>query len=316
MSKYFITGCSGFVSQHFLEYLDKHEAAASVLGCDLFKPDFNTLYENITFRFEKIDLLNFDNLEISLSKFQPDYILHLAAFSSVAYSWGQPVKSFLNNTNIYLNLLEAIRKCVIKSRILSIGSSEQYGNCGQDGSPITEEMQYDPVSPYAVARVSQELLSKTYINGFDLDIVCTRSFNHIGPYQKSNFVVASFIEKVTNAKALGKTESSIGVGNLDIVRDFTDVRDVVKAYHLLLKNGSKGEIYNVCSQKGIKLKQLLEKIGEICRIKIYPVKEASLIRPADNKIIIGSNKKIFDHIGWAPAIPIEKSLESMIESRR
>ena len=312
MKKFLITGFSGFVSRHFLEYLENHEIKSIVKGLDISEPDFNR--ENtrsIKCEFEKIDLLNRSKVENIISEFQPDYILHLASYSSVAFSWKEPVISFQNNTNIYLNLLEALRKINVSARILSIGSSEEYGDVDRRDLPLTEDHPLKPVSPYAVARVSQELLSQIYTNGYGLDIVMTRSFNHIGPFQKDIFVIPSFVKQLVKIREkLGSGE--LITGDLEIVRDFTDVRDVVSAYYLLLTQGKKEDIYNVCSGIGFSLKQIIDKICDILNIDINIKLDPNLIRPNDNKIIIGSNKKIETNLGWERKYSLEKSLNDMI----
>lgn len=310
--KYLITGFSGFVSRHFLEYLEKNRIRANVKGLDIIDPDFRREnFRSVKFEFEKIDLLDKEKIENVLSEFQPDYILHLASYSSVAFSWQYPVISFQNNTNIYLNLLEAVRKLNLTTRILSIGSSEAYGDVDKKDLPLAEEHSLKPISPYAVARVSQELLSQIYTRGFGLDIVMTRSFNHIGPFQKDIFVIASFVKQLVKIKSDGGGGELI-TGNTEIVRDFTDVRDVVSAYYLLLTQGETGSIYNVCSGVGFSLRQIIDTICKILDIDINIKVDPKLIRPSDNKVIIGSNEKIKKNHGWEPKYSLEESFKDMI----
>ncbi|MCX5641814.1 MAG: GDP-mannose 4,6-dehydratase, partial [Candidatus Omnitrophica bacterium] len=160
MSNYLITGFSGFVSRHFLEYLAREKRRDSILGIDLNPPGFKANdFPGIKWKYEEIDLMEKKKVENSLRRFRPDYILHLASYSSVAFSWKNPTLSFQNNTNIFLNLLEAVRKIDLPSRILAVGSSDEYGNVTQDCLPLNEDSPLNPVSPYAVARVAQELLA-------------------------------------------------------------------------------------------------------------------------------------------------------------
>jgi len=315
MGKILITGFSGFVSRYFLEYLEHNGIDTLIKGIDVQGPDFNQeSYKKIKFDFEKVDLLDKDKVESIIFEFKPDYILHLASFSSVAFSWKDPLLSFQNNTNIFLNLLEAIRKSEISTRILSVGSSEEYGNVEEKDLPLTESHSLKPVSPYAVARVSQELLSKIYNNGFGLDIVMTRSFNHIGPFQKDVFVLPSFVKQLVKMKKLGVKCKDIITGDETIVRDFTDVRDVVAAYYLLLTRGEKGEVYNVCSGRGWSLKEIIEIISRILEIEMPTIKkDPKLLRPDDNKIIVGSNEKITNNLNWQARYSIEESLEDVIK---
>jgi GDP-4-dehydro-6-deoxy-D-mannose reductase len=313
MNKYLITGFSGFVGRHFVEYLEKHDGICQVKGLDIQHPNFRfDHYKNVQISFEKIDLLSKDQVEYIIHEFQPNYILHLASFSSVAFSWKEPVQSFQNNTNIFLNLIDAVRKLNIDTRILSIGSSEEYGNVNDDDLPLKEDHKLNPVSPYAVARMAQEYLSRVYVNGYEMDIVLTRSFNHIGPMQSSVFVVSSLAKQLVELKKSGKDRGSMVTGDVSIVRDFTDVRDVVRAYYLLLQQGRKGHVYNVCSGKGLPLRDIINIMAKQLNMEVNIHIDPRLIRPADNRIIIGSNDKIKRELGWENTIPLEQSLRDVI----
>jgi len=312
--KLLITGFAGFVSTHFLDLINKLEPGSEILGIDKMIPDIDhALYSNLKIQYKDIDLLDRPTINDILTSFRPEYILHLASISSVAQSWHTPLDSFVNNTNIFLNLVEHIRVNNIDCRILSIGSSEEFGEVTENELPLTEEHPLKPLSPYAVARVSQEMLSKIYADGFNEDIVMTRSFNHIGPGQKDLFVISSFAKKLVLLKNSKSADNAIVTGNLSIVRDFVDVRDVVRAYYLLLRNGRKGEIYNICSGKGSVLKDIILKMSELLGLQIKIEVDPKLIRPNENKKVIGSYKKINDELGWKPEIPIEKSLSDIIE---
>lgn len=214
MDKYIITNFSGFVSKHFLEYLEILKSPVSVLGIDINSPDFGLdRLNHVQWDFEKMDLLDREGIEKIIFKFQPNYILHLASYSSVAFSWANPVKSFLNNTNIFLNVLEELRSVNSRIRILSVGSSEEYGDMAGGHEIFREDDALNPISPYAVARVSQEMLSKVYVKGYGLDIVMTRSFNHIGPGQKEIFVIASFAKRLVEMKKRGGSSPRLGAGD-------------------------------------------------------------------------------------------------------
>jgi len=313
LDKYLITGFSGFVGRHFVEYLEKKGNICIVKGLDIHDPDFRfDQYRKVKISFEKIDLLSEDKVEYIIHEFQPNYILHLASFSSVAFSWKEPVQSFQNNTNIFLNLIDAVRKLNIDARILSIGSSEEYGNVNDEDLPLKENHKLNPVSPYAVARMAQEDLSRVYIKGYGMDIVLTRSFNHIGPMQKNVFVVSSLAKQLVELKRSGRNRGSIVTGDVSIVRDFTDVRDVVHAYYLLLKSGKTGNVYNVCSGIGFSLKDIIGTMAKLLNIEVEVNVDNRLIRPVDNRIIIGSNEKIKRELGWNNIIPIEQSLKDVI----
>jgi GDP-4-dehydro-6-deoxy-D-mannose reductase len=315
MIKYFITGISGFVASHFLDLLDSFaKTDITVLGVDsIMSEDIKKRsYKNITVRLETLNLLDYQSVENLLVKFAPMYIVHLASFSSVGKSWDEPLASFMNNTNIFLNICEVIRQNNIKCRLLSIGSSEEYGNVPDYCIPINESVPVNPLSPYAVARVSQEMLSQCYVSSYKMDIILTRSFNHIGPRQRDVFVIPSFLKQILNGIKNGQTEITLFTGDISIIRDFLDVRDVVRAYHLLLEKGVAGELYNVCSGNGYSLKEVIDTIASLLQVGVITKVDITKIRPNDNKVIIGDNAKIKDHIGWQPEISFLQSLRDLV----
>ncbi len=276
MKKILITGIAGFVAKHFVEYLQKNNLEYEVLGLDILD-DYEINYQYA--KYKKIDLTDRALIQEVLDNFKPDYILHLASVSSVSVSW--------------------------------LGSSEEYGNYPADKMPLKENYELFPCNPYAVARVSQEMLSKLYANSYNVDIVMTRSFNHIGPRQKEVFVIPSFIRQLINIKN-DPTNNEIKVGNIEITRDFLDVRDVVDAYYKILTQGKKGEIYNVCSGNGIKLKEIIETVSKILNISPKITVDENRIRPADNLIIIGDNSKLKSELNWNPTYSLENTLKDMI----
>jgi GDP-4-dehydro-6-deoxy-D-mannose reductase len=313
MEKFLITGFSGFVSKHFLNLLESNEECASVLGIDLHEPAFTmNRFKNISCEFEKLDLLDKDRVQNVMYQFQPDYIIHLASYSSVSFSWRNPILSFQNNTNIFLNILEAVRLHNMQTRILSVGSSDEYGNVDEKTIPLREDYRLNPVSPYAVARVSQEMLSQVYVDGYGFDIVITRSFNHIGPGQNDIFVIPSFAKQLVEGWQKNQKKIKITTGNLSIIRDFLDVRDVVKAYVLLLKKGRSGEVYNVCSGRGISLAEILQIMAAKLMVECEPATDLRLVRPKENMVVTGSNQKIMKETGWSPDIQLETAIEDIL----
>lgn len=313
MEKYLVTGFSGFVSKHFLEYLESLNTLVSVIGIDINPPEFNfSHFKYVKCSFSRIDLLDKSQVDNIIYQFQPNYILHLASFSSVAYSWKNPIASFSNNTNIFLNLLEQIRAINLNCRIISVGSSEEYGNVTEADIPLIEEHPLKPISPYAVARVSQEMLSKIYVDGYGQDVVLTRSFNHIGPGQRDIFVISSFAKQLVEIKK-NKRPAEIVTGNLSIIRDFIDVRDVVKAYYGLFKSGQKGEVYNICSGNGVSLEIIIKNMSRLLDIDVITKVDKALIRPSDNSIIIGDNSKLKNQIAWNPSYTLDESLKDILD---
>lgn len=314
MKKIMITGVSGFVGHHFIQFLYDEGIEMEICGVDLREPtyDLTPYRDRLLIDFQSVNLLDIESIRAVFQEFTPDYILHLASFSSVAFSWQHPADSFVNNTNLFLNLMTVVGEFNKDCRILSVGSSEEYGNVTVEDVPIKERLAVKPSSPYAIARVSQEMLSKLYVDSFGFNIVMTRSFNHIGPWQDDRFVVPSFIKRIREIKERGQTEGVIETGDTSIVRDFVDVRDVVHAYYLLLVKGKAGSIYNVCSGNGIALDDLIGRIASLYEISISTKINEAYVRPNDNQVMIGENYKIVKEIGWCPKIPLEKTLRDMI----
>lgn len=307
-----ITGISGFVGTHFIDYLESNKIRSTVLGIDIGNcPIDSAKYKYVKIIFRKIDISEKEKIEQIIYNFSPDYLLHLASFSSVAYSWENPIESFQNNTNIFLGICDVIRKKQLTTRILSIGSSEEYGNAKKKYIPLKEHYPTVPISPYAVARLAQEMISKVFVTGYDLNIIMTRSFNHIGPNQRPNFVVSSFAKQLCMIKLNGG-KGIIETGDISITRDFLDVRDVVDAYYKLLIFGKVGEVYNVCSGNGITLSDILRKMVEILEIDIDIRINKKLIRPNENKVIVGCPNKLKEVINWKMEYSIEQSLIDII----
>lgn len=312
MKSILITGISGFVGGHYTRYLLDQKHGYEVHGLSRsepawdFIPEKDEVLHSIT--FHQCDLLDTAKTQSIIEEIQPDYILHLASFSSVARSWESPGATFLNNTTAFLNIVEAVRMQDLTTRILSVGSSEEYGIVRPGDLPLTEKRAINPENPYAVARVSEEYLAKVYVKGFNLDICRTRSFNHIGPGQSDQFVVSSLAKQFAEIVICHK-KPIIKIGNGTIVRDFTDVCDVVLAYDSILKKGVAGEVYNVCSGKGYSILDIVNCLSRITQIPISVVQNRDLLRPVDNPAIKGSYEKLHRETGWKPECPLEKSLE-------
>jgi GDP-4-dehydro-6-deoxy-D-mannose reductase len=316
MKKILITGISGFVGGHFVHYLTTNHNVFEIHGISRSKPawDFVNTPAGLLngHYFHQADLNDIPKIKSLIVEIQPDYILHLAAQSSVAESWKSPVFSFMNNTNIFLNIIDTVRLNDNAARVLSIGSSEQYGIVSENDLPISEDRPQCPENPYAVARVAQEQLARIYAKGYNLDICCTRSFNHCGPGQTDRFVVSAIVKQFVKI-AHGLQDPVIHIGNGAIVRDFVDVHDVVEAYNLLLTKGKKGEVYNICSGQGRAIRDIVTMLSNMFDIHVQVHQEQSQIRPIDNPRIVGSFQKIQRDLGWRPTIPFEQSLQSMYE---
>lgn len=310
MNIFLITGCSGFVGKKFVKFLRSTSIPYRVFGIDIRKPTWINEYTELQV-FEG-NLNDSDFIKSILLKTRPNFILHLASYSSVAFSWLDPVTSFKNNTTIFLNLVENIRLNNLKTRLLSIGSSEEYGLITDDELPVLETKIPHPLNPYAVARYAQELLSNVYCLGYNLDIVLTRSFNHIGVGQKENFVIPSITKQLVEAKKQGKAKAQLIVGDISIVRDFVDVLDVVNAYYNLFLFGKKGSIYNICSGTGNSIKNIIEILSKKLDIEVEIRVDQELLRPVDNAVVVGSNAKIKKDLRWSPSIGLSESLDNLI----
>ncbi|KKQ32669.1 MAG: hypothetical protein US49_C0006G0120 [candidate division TM6 bacterium GW2011_GWF2_37_49] len=305
--KYLILGSSGFVAQHYIKHLEKNKSI-KIIGLDINEP-VGKKSKNL--EFIKSSLLDRTSLKKILINTNPNYIIHLAAHSSVAFSWNHPYESFTNNIYCFLNLIEELRILKSNAKVLLVGSSEEYGQVKSTHIPLKEITNLNPLNPYAISRATQEQLAKVYTNVYGINIISTRSFNHIGPNQPSHFVVSSFIKQAVEIKF--GLRKNLTCGNIEIIRDFIDVRDVVISYDLLLKFGKPGEIYNICSGKGYALKEIINMIKKIIKIDFDTVVDNSLIRPIDNQIIIGSNQKLIDATGFNQNYCIKKSLIDMIK---
>lgn len=313
MKKYLITGSSGFVGRNFIEHLNNVPGNTAVVGIDIVEPriDFKS-FTNVDFSFKQIDLRDKDRLCKAIYDFSPDYILHLASYSSVTGSWKSPGASFQNNVNTFLNLVEAIRSVGLKCRLISVGTSEEYGKVDIRDLPLSEDHLLNPSSPFGIARFSQELVAKLYAEVYGLDIIMTRSFNHIGVGMNHENSVASFARQLVEIRQTRLHELLV-TGDIGIVRDFIDVQDVTRAYDMLFANGRKGQIYNVCTGCGISLHNIIQMMCEILELEITVKENRKLLRPKDNPVIIGNNSKIKTEINWTNEVPIESSIRDLLE---
>lgn len=314
MKTILITGISGFVGGHYTAFLMRQRRNWIIHGISRSKPDWDFISNgdeiSDTINFHQVNLLDSDKVHQIIKEINPDYILHLAAFSSVAESWQKPVASFLNNTNAFLNVIESVRLNAIDCKILSVGSSEEYGLIKPDTLPLREDIRPCPANPYAVARTSQESLAQIYVKGYHLDICCTRSFNHIGPGQREYFVVSSIAQQFADIVG-GRKDPVVNIGNGNIIRDFIDIDDVIRAYDAIFIQGITGETYNVCSGEGHSINEIVRMYSEILEIPVQIIQQISMLRPIDNPILVGTYEKLFTHTGWKPQVSIKESLEKI-----
>ena len=297
--KALVVGGGGFVGPYLVRHLTKD------LGYDVTvtKTEKETLtIDSAVVR--NLDILDKNQISELLSEEKPDYLFHLAAQSSVAYSWKNPTLTVDVNIKGCVNLLEAVKDADKKPRVLLIGSGEEYGHIKKDECPIIEDNVLRPGNIYAA--------TKSYADAYGMDVMMVRAFNHIGPNQTPMFVVADFCKQVADIEK-GKQEPVIYVGNLSAKRDFTDVRDVVKAYALLVKNGRRGETYNVGTGHAIEIRQILDEIIAMSDRDIEVKIDEKKLRPVDVPIIEPDIDKIRKEVGWQPVISLKQTLKETLE---
>ena len=262
-------------------------------------------------RIRDLDILQPEQIEKILAEEKPDEIYHLAALSSVALSWKRPELTVDINIKGAVNLLEALRSIPHKPRTLLIGSGEEYGYVRSEECPIGEENVLRPGNIYAATKACQNMLGRIYAKAYDLPVMMVRAFNHVGPNQSPQFVVADFCSQVARIEA-GKQAPVIYTGNRSARRDFTDVRDVVRAYSLIMKKGRPGETYNVGSGKAFSIDEILQKILALSKIEIAVKQDPNRLRPADIPLIEADITKLRRDTGWQPAISLEQTLKDTL----
>jgi GDP-4-dehydro-6-deoxy-D-mannose reductase len=292
-----ITGAGGFVGHHLARYLE--EAGDEVSGTD--RSDGGP------------DLLDPEGLEKLFLDRSPEVVYHLAGDADVGGSWDHPTETFRTNAEGTLNVLAAARAAGVE-RVLSIGSADVYGRVLPEDLPITEQTPLRPVSPYAASKIAAEYLGIQASLGHGQDVICVRAFNHVVPGQSERFVAPAVAMRIVRTEREGG--ESVAAGNLTPRRDLTDVRDVVRAYRLLVESGRPGSVYNVCSGKAYS-------IAEVCEILIShanrPLRleaDPDLQRPVDLPVLAGDHSLITADTGWTPRIPIEQSLAELLDECR
>ncbi|MDR1270964.1 MAG: GDP-mannose 4,6-dehydratase [Planctomycetaceae bacterium] len=321
MRKCLITGVSGFVGRHLLQYFDITETdITDILGLDYCPGTATFTSQQFSYRFEQVDLTQPELFTEIAKEFNPDWLIHLAAESSVAASLRDPDRCMKNNMGINENILQFLKRRPMydrsKCKMLAVGSSEVYGYRENWSEPLEESHPKHPSNPYALSRLYQEDWIQLNVRRQNLNIVSTRSFNHTGPGQTDRFVIPSFIRQLLEAQKNGQKTVHLKTGNLDLIRDFSDVRDVVRAYCLLLEHGQSGEVYNVCSGKGIALFEIVKILSEILNLDVTVETDPKLVRHGEPPIVIGSTDKMFRATGWTPQIPLEQTLRDMIQHQK
>ncbi|WP_313638948.1 GDP-mannose 4,6-dehydratase [Paenibacillus sp.] len=311
MKKAIITGGNGFVAKYLAS--DLIDLGYTVIGTTRISCSEPLCSDR--FKLVQIDDKNVDEWADLINEFNPDEIYHLAGQSSVGLSWSQKVETFNSNVIYTINMLEGLRLSKWKSlvKVLTVGSSEEYGHVNCE-SAISETVQLKPISPYGISKINVFHLMKQFTRTYGMNIIHVRPFNHIGPGQGVGFVTSDFARQIVEIERKLK-EPTLMVGNLEAQRDFTDVRDIVKAYKEILQFGSSGEVYNVCSGKPISISTILQTLLKLSKYDgvINITQDHNKMRPSDYMVYYGDNTKLFSDTNWRPEIEMEKSLNDILD---
>lgn len=311
MDRILITGITGFVGSHLAEFLLKRKDV-KVYGILRWR----SKTENIDDVKDKLKLYECDIRDASsvrrvIDRIMPDKIFHLSAQSFVPASWNAPAETLITNILGELNIFEACRTIGINPRIQIAGSSEEYGMVYKEELPAKETNPLRPLSPYGVSKVGQDLLGYQYFKSFGMNIIRTRGFNHTGPRRGEVFAESNFAKQIALVEK-GMQEPFIYVGNLSARRDYTDVRDMVRAYWLALEKGRTGEVYNICSGRAYSMKEVLDTLLSFSNVKLKIKQDPTRLRPSDVPVLIGDNSKFVKKTDWLPKIEFKKTMEDLL----
>ena len=308
-----ITGITGFAGSHLAEYLLNEHPDVEVFGTYRWRSRMdNVEHLRSRIRLLEADLRDYTSMHAALDKSRPDVIFHLAAQSFVPSSWTAPNETLTTNVSGQTNLFEAIRALRLDPVVQIACSSEEYGLVLPDETPIKETNPLRPLSPYAVSKVAQDYLGYQYFQSYGLKVIRTRGFNHTGPRRGQVFVTSNFCSQVA-AIGLGLQDPVIRVGNIEAIRDFTDVRDMVRAYWLAVTKAKPGEVYNIATGNGIRISEMLNRLIEISGLDVKIEVDPDRLRPSDVEILIGDASKFKADTGWEPRIPFEQTLNDLLE---
>ena len=285
-----VTGASGFVGRWLLDHL-------RAMDDEVLAPD--------------VDVTHPDRVRDALDDARPEAIYHLAALAHVGESWAAPRETFEVNATGTLNLLEAARSLTPLPTVLLVGSAEVYGRVTAAELPLREDAPLRPVSPYAASKVSAEFLGLQAHLAHGLPVIRVRAFNHIGPGQAPTFVVSSLARQIADASLHGG--ASIRVGNLTPRRDFTDVRDVVRAYRLLVERGTPGDVYNVCAGEAVAIADVVDALLEISGARLEVVQDPDRVRAVDVPVLLGDPGRLQRATGWRREQRLEASLADVLD---
>ena len=307
-----ITGITGFAGSHLAEYILANCPDVEVFGLVRWR----SRMDNIAPVRDKVRLIEADikdqvSLRAALAESKPERIFHLAAQSFVPTSWTCPAETFAINAIGEINLFEAVLALDLKPKIQIAGSSEEYGQVFSDEIPMKETNPLRPLSPYAVSKVAQDLLAFQYYKSYGLRTVRTRGFNHTGPRRGDVFVTSSFAKQIAEIEKK-KRPPVISVGNLEAKRDFTDVRDMVRAYWLALERGVEGEVYNIGRGQAFAMKEVLDLLMSLSRARMEVQVDPARLRPSDVPVLLADSSKFMGLTGWRPMIPFKQTILDLL----
>jgi GDP-4-dehydro-6-deoxy-D-mannose reductase len=313
MKKVLITGITGFAGGHLAEHL-LSVGGYDISGTYLLEDSLKSTGDiKDKLHLIKADLSEEKSVFKIIEDVSPDIIFHLAALTSPADSFKNPIATLNNNISLEVNLLEAVRKFkLLNTKILITSSADVYGRVAKEDLPIDEQTSLNPTNPYSVSKIAQDYLGLSYFLAYKLKIIRVRPFNHIGPRQSPGFVVAAFAKQIAEIEKKRK-EPCLMVGNLDSRRDFTDVRDMVKAYVLAGEKGNDGDVYNLGSGISHKISDILNKLISLSSSKIEIKKDDALLRPSDDPELVCDSSKFNKLTGWKPQIPIATTLKDTLD---
>jgi len=307
--KVWISGITGFIGSHCARVLSQqgHE----VCGIYIEQGELGRVTDiKKDISISKMDISDYRKVRSHLKKTRPERIYHLAAQSFPTVSWKEPHRTIDTNVNGTINVFEAVKELGLEARILVACSSAEYGFVTPGEVPVKEEHPLRPLHPYGVSKVAQDFLAYQYYMNFKMDTVRVRIFNTTGP-SKTNDVASDFSKQIVQIEK-GQIKNRMMHGNLESDRDITDVRDMVNAFEALMDKGQKGEVYNACSKKVVRIRRLLDILLIQSSEKINAVADPARMRPSDEPIIMGDNSKLVAHTGWRPKIPIERTMKDML----
>ena len=309
MTKALITGITGFVGSHLADYLTTMPDI-EVHGTVRPRSRMENLKAPVT--LHPGDIRDLSSMQAVCYNVQPDYVFHLAAQSFVPLSWQAPEETLYTNIIGTLNVLRAAGGVHSKPKILIAGSSEEYGLVKPEECPITESQPLRPQSPYGVSKVATDLLAQQYARSYNLDVKITRAFNHTGPRRGEQFVTSKIAKGYAGLK-LHKPGVDLRLGNMNAVRDWTDVRDIVRAYWLAINKCIPGEPYNIGTGEGHTVSEVAMLMATISRTPVVIAPDPALERPSDVPILICDSTKFRKKTGWKPLIPFEQTLRDLYE---